>query len=426
MRRRLAVLALATTSLVVISLLVPLALLVKREASDQARLEAERSARSVANLTALAFTVDPDTQSIASSVSPLPDSVVLTLPDGTTLGSPVEGQGVLVARAAERQATLTAVVDGGWEIALPVVGRDGVVVVDAFVTDAELTEGVVQAWLLLAALGVILVSAAVWVADRLGRRLVDPIGDLAKAARRMGQGDLDARVDVGEPEEIRDVGRAFNELAERLELLLVEERESVADLSHGLRTPLTSLRLQAEKVSDTEERAEVLAQVDRLEHSIDGLIVEARSRSTRTSGVSAFDSVVFDRVAFWRVLADEQGRELTVALNAGEIKVDLPEKTLQSVVDVLIGNVFSHTEPGTSLEIRTRVREGLASLEVLDRGKGFGGLMPERGVSSVGSTGLGLDIARKAAESTGGGLQITERNGGGAAVRVLLGSPTPT
>ncbi|NIT76487.1 MAG: HAMP domain-containing protein, partial [Thermoplasmata archaeon] len=63
-------------------------------------------------------------------------------------------------------------------------------------------------------------------------------------ARRMGEGDLDARVEPSEPEEIRDVGEAFNQLARRLDQLLVEERESVADLSHRLRTPLTSLRLQ--------------------------------------------------------------------------------------------------------------------------------------------------------------------------------------
>ncbi|NIT76488.1 MAG: two-component sensor histidine kinase, partial [Thermoplasmata archaeon] len=69
------------------------------------------------------------------------------------------------------QATITMVVDGGWELALPVIGREGSAVVDVFVTDAELTEGVFEAWVLLASLGVVLVVAAVLVADRLGASL---------------------------------------------------------------------------------------------------------------------------------------------------------------------------------------------------------------------------------------------------------------
>lgn len=420
MRRRLALLTLATTSLVVISLLVPLALLVRRQASEDARLEAEREARSVAGLTALALTVTGGADSVEPAVGPLADGLLVILPDGTVLGQQREAQGGLIEEARARQATITRAVEGGWEIALPVVGRDGVVVVDAFVSDAELTAGVLRAWLLLALLGVVLVGTAVWLADRLGRRLVQPVDELASAARRLGTGDLDVRVEVTEPEELRDVGRAFNELAGRLEVLLAEERESVADLSHGLRTPLTSLRLQVEKVPDTEQRGELINQVDRLEQSIDRLIVEARSRSSQASGFSVLDDVVSDRLAFWGVLADEQEREVELDLDAEHASVELPTKTVQSIVDVLVGNVFSHTPPGTPFEVRTRVEGAQALVEVLDRGPGFGGLMPVRGLSRGGSTGLGLDIARKAAESTGGTLEVDDRPSGGAVVRLSV------
>ena len=73
----------------------------------------------------------------------------------------------------------------------------------------------------------------------------------------MSEGNLEARVEPSEPEEIRDVGEAFNQLANRLDQLLMEERESVADLSHRLRTPMASLRLQVEKVGDKEDRVQV-------------------------------------------------------------------------------------------------------------------------------------------------------------------------
>jgi len=147
----------------------------------------------------------------------------------------------------------------GWEIALPVIGRDDSAVVDVLVTDAELTRGVLSAWVLLGVLGVVLVGAAVLVADRLGAGLVRPIKELANAARGMSEGNLEARVEPSEPEEIRDVGGAFNQLANRLDQLLMEERESVAELSHRLRTPMASLRLQVEKVSDMKDREQVLS-----------------------------------------------------------------------------------------------------------------------------------------------------------------------
>ena len=196
------------------------------------------------------------------------------------------------------------------------IGRDDSVVVDVFVTDAELTQGVFSAWVLLGVLGLVLVLAAVLVADRLGISLIRPIKGLATAAHRMSEGNLEARVEPSEPEEIRDVGEAFNQLANRLDQLLMEERESVADLSHRLRTPMASLRLQVEKVGDIEDRGRVLAQVDRLEQSIDQLIVAARSGPGSELGRCVLDVVVEDRAAFWRVLAEEQGRALCVDTGA--------------------------------------------------------------------------------------------------------------
>ena len=292
MRRRLALLSLATTALVVISLLIPLGLLVRRQAGDRARLEAERTAQSTAALLALTVSLNEDAGAIESALGPLNPGTIVVLPDGSVLGEPTTDQGSLVPIAVERQATISGVVEGGWEYALPVIGLIGTAVVDVFVTDEALSEGVVEAWLLLALLGVLLVGIAVWVADRLGERLVRPISDLASTARQLGAGDLDARVQVSEPEEIREVGESFNWLAGRLEELIAEEREAAADLSHRLRTPLTSLRLQAEKLTDDGERVEVLGQVDRLEQAIDELIVATRSAPTGRGGVSDLSSVV--------------------------------------------------------------------------------------------------------------------------------------
>ncbi|HIE21386.1 MAG TPA: HAMP domain-containing protein, partial [Acidimicrobiia bacterium] len=232
MRRRLALLSLAITAFLVVAFLVPLGLLVRRQAADRARVEAEREAQALASLIALAVTLDADVEAVESAVGELDDGVMVVLPDGVVVGLPVPGQGSLVDSAARDQATVTALVPGGWEIALPVIGRAGVSVVDVFVPDETLTEGVAGAWALLALLGVVLVGTSVFLADRMGRRLVEPTRELAAAAHLLGAGDLEVRISVSDPPEFQEVAEAFNSLASRLEHLLVQEREEVANLSH--------------------------------------------------------------------------------------------------------------------------------------------------------------------------------------------------
>ena len=422
MRRRLALLSLATSALVVISLLVPLALLVKRQAADAARVRAEGSAQSTASLVALATTIGTDAETVESATGSLDNGVIVVLSDGETLGVPLRGQGSLVQSAMANQATIASLVDGGWEIALPVIGREGTAIVDVFATDQQLTAGVTEAWILLGILGVLLIVASVLVADSFGSRLVEPISDLANAAHRMSEGDLEVRVSVADPPELNEVGTAFNTLAVRLDQLLAEERESVADLSHGLRTPLTSLRLQTERIADPDQRSAVIAQVDHLEQSIDELIVSARFRRGQPDGRCHLDSVVGQRSVFWRVLAVEQARPFRVELGADKVELGIPSESVESIVDSLIGNVFAHTQPGIPFSIKTGDTWNRAWIEVADSGAGFSDeSLVERGASGAGSTGLGLDIVRRIAESTGGEVEIDDRPEGGAVVRVWFG-----
>lgn len=421
MRRRLALLSLATTALVVIALLVPLGLLVRRQAADRARVQAEREAQTLSSVVGLTLAVDSSEIAIASTVGPLDRGEIVVLSDGTVIGTPQPGQGLLVEVAFEDQATVTMVVNDGWEVALPVIGRDSSAVVDVFVTNEELTEGVYAAWALLGLLGFVLVVAAVLVADRLGASLVRPIEDLADAARRMGDGDLDARVEPSNPKEIREVGEAFNQLARRLDQLMLEERESVADLSHRLRTPVTSLRLQVEKLTDRDERDQVLAQLGRLEQSIDQMIVAARSGTAAEVGRCELDVVVVDRAAFWHMLAVEQDRDLTFEAGAPGVVLGVARDSLEAVIDALVGNVFDHTPAGTNLALRTGEDLDRPWLEVTDEGTGFpDSSLLQRGISGKGSTGLGLDIAKRTAEITGGELEVATTDLG-ARVRVWFG-----
>ncbi len=416
MRKRLVLLILATTVLVVVALIVPLGLLVRDQAADSAKVAAESDAQQVAGLVALALAVTDDPNVIAEALGQLPDGTIVVLADGEVIGDAEVGQGELAVSAIESGSTVADSVPGGWEVAVPVLGADTTVAVDSFVGNATLTEGVVGSWGLLAVVGVVLVGVAVVVADRMGRGLVRPIEELAQSAHQLADGQIDTRVEPSDPEEIRETGEAFNYLATRLQELLHEERESVADLSHRLRTPLTSARLQAETLGDEAEREAMLSQIDRLERSMNEVIALARSRPSGETTSLMLDDVVEARIGYWKVLADEQGRGVELSLGAPDGQVNLSHSDVAAVVDNLMENVFSYTPAGSPIAVSTGGDDTSVWLEVSDRGPGFRAEATERGVSGVGSTGLGLDIVKKTAAA----LKVDDRPGGGAVVTVVF------
>ncbi len=439
MRQRLAVLSLAISSLVVIAFMIPLALLLRNQAENRALSRSETLARAIAT----ALIVDTDTAEGGETTAVLaekaenvlrvygaPEEVTVLFAGGEVVGAPVSDTTNTDVAFAEARA-FTAFTEGGAEILVPVLSPDTpgqavFGVVRAFVTEDDLSEGVAAAWAMIGGLGVFLVIVAVVAADRLGRTVVRPVAELSDAALALGGGDLDRRVTPAGPDEIADVGVAFNFLAERLRLLLAEERESVADLSHRLRTPLTAVRLQAETLADREASRGLLNDIDRLEDAVDRLIEEAR-RPSIESGPAQSDlgAVVRQRATFWKVLADEQQRPVDIHTSGGRLPVGISAQDLGALVDTLLGNVFAHTDPGTGYRIIASPRsDGHSLLVVEDDGKGFEHSAPlERGESGAGSTGLGLDIALRAAQRTGGTLRLGESATGGARVEVTFGPP---
>ena len=280
-------------------------------------------------------------------------------------------------------------------------------------------------WLLLGCAGAGLVASVI-VTDRLARFLVRPLADVAKAADRLAAGDLSARAGQAGPPEVRRAGEGLNKLARRIGELLAYERETIADVSHRLRTPMTALRIDAEALHDLNERAQMLVDIDALERTVDDVIVAAR-RPARI-GLVTCDAVavVAERTAFWRPLAEDTDRIMTVELADGELPVRVTSDDLRTCMDVLLENVFAHTPAGAALAVRlSRRAAGGAWLVVADDGPGFGNTDPtERGNSTGGSTGLGLDIVRRTAEASGGTLTIGRSASGGGAVTMGLGAAT--
>ncbi|ARX85200.1 sensor histidine kinase [Streptomyces alboflavus] len=359
---------------------------------------------------------------------------------------------------------------GGRQVLVPVHGAaDGTAVVQVTLTERQLYAGTLTSWLVLAGIGVGLVLLGLLLADRLGARLVGATRGLARTADRLAAGDLTARAVPDGPPELRLVAGELNRLAGRIDELLRAERENArenaADLAHRLRTPVAALRLDAESLRDPREARRIAEDVAALERSVDDVIRRARL-PLRGDACGDLAAVARERAAFWLPLAEDQGRTflvdavgighpphqtnprpglcppspklsasleqggppspLTAQLpNAGtgngpdsrrrpdepeEIPVPVPPDELTAALDALIGNVLDHTPHGTAFRIAVgRDGAGHARLTVADDGPGFPDGYPEtgaRGASGGGSTGLGLDIARRTAEDAGGTFTI--------------------
>jgi signal transduction histidine kinase len=426
MRLRLILLVVAASSLVLVSFLVPLALVLRTLAADRAVSSATVQAQWMAPLVA---TLRTDSLRFAVTQVNAQDKmtpVTVFLPDGTVLGAPAQMSAEV--RLAQRGRSFTTVTPGGVEVLVAVQGLpNGPAVIRTFVRDAQLRHGVTRAWLLLGCVGLGLLALSVLVADQLARSLVRPLADVARASDRLATGDLSARAQLTGPPEVRRAGAGLNRLALRIGELLAHERETVADLSHRMRTPMTALRIDAESLRDYAERTQLLSDLDALERTVDEVIRVAR-RPTRPGRVEACDAeaVVAERAAFWLPLAEDTDRAMTVELASGELPVRVSGEDLSTCMDILLENVFAHTPEGAALAIRlSRRAAGGAWLVVADDGPGFRSAdATERGSSSDGSTGLGLDIARRIAESSGGTLTIGRSASGGGSVTIGLGPLT--
>ncbi|GAA0245683.1 HAMP domain-containing sensor histidine kinase [Actinomadura nitritigenes] len=421
MRRHITLLVASTVVLVLVAFLVPLSLLVRDVARTRTLAAANVRAQALAPVVAAGDrgTVEVALQQTASSGYPM----TVLWPDGRFSGAPADRDAGV--RLAERGRSLTVDTPGGREILVAVLGgRGGTAVIRAFVTDRQMFAGVGRAWAILAGLAAGLLAVSVLVADRLARSLVRRITKLAALAKGISTGDLEARIEPGGPPEIRDVTVGLNELAGQIDALLSREREQAADLSHRLRTPLTVLRLEAETLRDPAEAGRIGEQVDVLERTVTELI-NATRRPVRTEApCTDATAVVAERVRFWSVLADEQDRRMDMRIPSGPLLVRVRAEDLSACLDALLGNVFAHTPEGGAMGVALEARSGAVYLTVDDAGPGFGGRhLLRRGVSTASSTGLGLDIVRRTAETSHGSLQLGESPAGGARVMVRFGVP---
>ncbi|MCI3902875.1 sensor histidine kinase [Streptomyces spectabilis] len=456
MRWALVKVCLAVTTMVVAAFAIPLGLVIQEMARDRAFSNAERHAAGMGPTLSITTDRAELTRAVATSEAGGDGRMAVHVPavgahPALTIGDR-RAHPHDVASTREQGRARTVTVSGGYALLQPfAIGSGEIAVVEIHVPESEVSKGVTTAWLVLAGVGVGLVIGSVAVADRLGVRMVQPARRLVGAARDLGEGRLTARVPEEGPTELRLAAVAFNSMADQVVHLLANERELAADLSHRLRTPLTVLRLNAASLGDGPAAEQTRIAVEKLEREVDTIIRTARDAKPRTvagrhgAGCDAAE-VIRERMEFWSALAEDEGREARVAGVERPVWIPVARADLVAALDALLGNVFRHTREGAAFAVDVHSGEDAVIVLVSDAGDGIadpkaalargnsGGTDSTDGLNGlngtdgtdddaggvVGSTGLGLDIARRLAESTGGDVRIGRSVLGGTEVRLWL------
>jgi signal transduction histidine kinase len=348
-------------------------------------------------------------------------TITLYYPDGTAQGPDPQGAQRAV-EAASRGGAASDIVDGSGYVTAPAYFDEEFGVVLVSLTPDELREGLMPRLAALAGVSLVLLGLAGGTAWWLARRTVAPLRDLEETANAVAAGDLTARAPRSSINEIEHVGVALNRLTGRVQELLREEREYTAELAHQLRTPLTVLSVDVDGVADDEVRDRLRDDVSSVHMMVDEIINTAR-RSSREGLQARCDAgvVVRDRVRFWEVLAEDQGRSFEQRLPDLQLPVRLTADDLAAAIDILFQNVFLHTPEGTGFGITIVPDSEWVDITVWDHGPGFAVAAAE--TDTVGSTRLGLSIARRLAEASGGTMSVDSSPDVGARVLLRLGPP---
>lgn len=297
---------------------------------------------------------------------------------------------------------------------------------------------------------VLLISAGVCYA--LARYLTMPIVRLREAAQRFTKGELSVRVGqrvIGRNDEFGRLGEDFDRMAQRIEGLILQQRQLLGDISHELRSPLARLSLALElarRKSGPEAEAD-LHRIATEAATLEEMIAHVLTLTRLESGIDGIETDEVDLEGLVKAVVSDadfeaQGRGGTVriAQTVGCV-VRGNEELLRRAVENVVRNAVRYTREGTPVEVALRrVGDGLlAGVEIRVRDYGPG--VPEADLPRLfhpfyrvsnardrqsGGTGLGLAITDRAVRLHGGKVVAANMHGGGLAVMIRLPLHGPT
>lgn len=260
---------------------------------------------------------------------------------------------------------------------------------------------------------ILIFGAVALVCWLLAVNIASPVRSLARIVDRFGAGDLTVRVNSTRKDEIGNLSRAFDRMAERIGTLLTAERRLLQDISHELRSPLARLSFAAELARTADDRD---AAVERLKKEIHrltdlvGTLLEVTMAEGDPSSTAPerfrLDDLLMEVVVDCRLEA--HGRGCTIALRAGPPLAILGDREiLRRAIENVVRNAIRYAPRESAVEVELEATESAASISVRDYGPG----VPEEALpkifqpffrvddardSSTGRMGLGLAIAMRA------------------------------
>ena len=289
----------------------------------------------------------------------------------------------------------------------------------------------VNRWMLLAALGA--VALALVLSLPLARRILGPVEAITAAARRMEAGDLTQRVPATARDEIGDLARAFNAMADAVARSEALRRALVTDVAHELRTPLTNLRCQIEAVQDGLQAADATTLrslheetllLARLVGDLEDLALAESGQLPLHRAATSVAEVVEGALSAIRPIAAARGIVLQADV-AADLAADADRERLAQVLRNLLANALTHTRDGGRIRVSGRAEASMVSVEVADTGTG---IAPEHlphvfdrfyrsdasRARATGGAGLGLAIVKQLVEAHGGRVSVASEPGSGA------------
>lgn len=299
-----------------------------------------------------------------------------------------------------------------------------------------------QPWRVVLALVAALVALSL-AARRVAMRLAKPLEHVAATAERFGAGDLTARAGMDRlsrrwvADEVRDLGRSFDQMADRIARIVLEQRELLAAISHELRSPLGRARVALEIARDrAPDRAhdDIERQLAEVDAILGDLLASARAglADVRKQPIE-LDQWIKDRLA-----TETTG---PVSLTAtSPVRAEIDPALLGRALHNLLANAWAHGHPkDVPLEVTIAPAEevGFVRVAVRDRGPGFAAdILPrafEAFVTGTGSArspgahgiGLGLALVRRIVEAHGGRVSAANVEEAGKTVGAIVGIELP-